>query len=293
MKSEDRIKLALTCRDCEFIPKVEAAGMVLNDHGKPYQVMHNGVKVYCDSHYGGYNVEVISGLRGHHEPQEEAIFHEVLKRLPPGSEILELGAFWGYYSLWFLEAVNGSKATLVEPVPSAIEAGRRNFQLNGADGRFVHAAIGNTPAPAAPLELWRGKVVDIETHSVDSLMQTLGIAKLGILHSDIQGHEVQMLHGAKAALAARAVEWVFISTHGENIHQRCLQILRAFGYQIMTEHSPGESFSVDGLIVAAARSSRPLPQLSRRMSAASVIARIRATLRVRVLEPLGLKPITS
>ena len=292
MTETERIALALSCRDCERLPRVPDAGEIIELDGGRVQVMHNGLRLRTDSHYGDYNVEVIRGLKGHHEPQEEAVFHEVLGRLPSGAVMVELGAFWAYYSLWFLKSVKNARVVLVEPVPSALEAGRQNFAINGEAGRFIHAAVGPRSAPPAPIELWKGMTVTVPVVSVDSLFATEGIDRLAVLHADIQGHEVAMLHGAADSLAARRIDWIFISTHGENIHQRCLQLLRRAGYHIAVEHSPGESFSVDGLIVASARKQPPLPPVSRRTAPGAGRARLRAAIRVRLLEPLGLKPVT-
>ncbi len=292
MNNQERIALALQCSDCDSIPKVSGAGSVEEGPEGPVQIMHNGIRLFCDSHYGDYNVEVIKGLRGHHEPQEEGVFDQVLQRLPAESVMVELGAFWGYYSLWFLDSVARSRAILVEPVPSALECGKRNFNENDMVGQFVHAAIGKDRQPEKEVELWKGMVVEVSTHSVDSLLAAERLPRIGILHADIQGHEVQMLHGAETALREKSIDWVFISTHGENIHQRCLQILRGHGYAIAAEHTPGESFSVDGLIVASSRQQKPLGTISRRQTRESVVKRWRAAVRVRILEPFGLKPVT-
>ncbi len=46
--------------------------------------------------------EIIRCLRGHHEPQEEAVFHQIVERLkhesPAAPAIVELGSFWSYYA---------------------------------------------------------------------------------------------------------------------------------------------------------------------------------------------------
>lgn len=292
MTEQERIDLALLCNDCDGIPKVSDAGLVTSGEHGEVQVMHNGIHLYCDSHYGAYNVEVIRGLCGHHEPQEEAVFHEVLKHIETGSVMLELGSFWAYYSLWFLNQIPQGRTILVEPVPSALEAGERNFSLNGAEGTFIHAAIGSVAKGLAPVELWTGFVVSAETITVDSLMRTQGIGHLGILHADIQGHEIQMLKGASETLRERRVDWIFISTHGENIHQRCCRILKKSGYFVAVEHTPSESFSVDGLIVAS-RFRGFRFQTSRRRTSSARIARAKSFVRVNLLEPLRLKPITD
>ena len=180
---------------------------------------------------------------------------------------------------------------MVEPVPTALEAGKRNFSLNHAEGTFIHAAIGSEAKNEAPVELWRDMIVSVPTVSVDSLMKSRDLKQIAILHADIQGHEVAMLTGASGHLREQLIDWLFISTHGENIHQRCLQILRRFGYSIAAEHSPSESYSIDGLVVAS-RSPGFQLRISKRRSVASWKAKVRAKIRVNILEPLGLKPQT-
>jgi hypothetical protein len=59
-----------------------------------------------------------------------------------------------------------------------------------------------------------------------------------------------MLLGTKDLLKNKLVRFVFLSTHGFKIHAKCLGLLRKRRYKIIAEHTPGESYSVDGLIVA-------------------------------------------
>jgi FkbM family methyltransferase len=255
--------------------------------------MHNGIRTYTNTHYGSYNLEVIRRLRGHHEPQEELVFSEVLKRIPSNGSMIELGSFWAYYSLWFLKEIENGKTILVEPVPSALRAGQLNFELNDREGTFVRAAVGAHPASEAPIELWRGRTEFVATTTVDELMSVHDFSSVNLLHADIQGAEVSMLHGARGALEDRAIEWMFISTHGENIHQKCLQVIRRFGYRIHVAHTPAESFSVDGLIVAGKSRSPLTIGISRRASWRSLKAKCRAKIRVEVLERVGAKPVTT
>jgi hypothetical protein len=118
-------------------------------------------------------------------------------------------------------------------------------------------------------------------------MKRFRLDHVDILHSDIQGAEVRMLRGAELALHERRISWIFISTHGENIHQKCRQILRSQGYKIVAEHTPSESHSVDGLLVAASDPAVKRVRISHRRSWAAAKARARALLRVQVLEPFG------
>jgi len=38
----------------------------------------------------------------------------------------------------------------------------------------------------------------------------------------------------------------FISTHGHKVHASVLRFLRKCGYLVICEHTPGESYAVDG-----------------------------------------------
>jgi hypothetical protein len=134
--------------------------------------------------------------------------------------------------------------------------------------------------------------VNVERTTIDALMERFRLSHLSVLHADIQGAEVRMLEGAKRALGKRSISWIFISTHGENIHRKCIEVLKASGYYIVAEHTPAESYSVDGLIAATVDRSVPRIPISRRKSWDSRKARLRANVRVRVLERLRLKPQT-
>ena len=101
---QNRVDLTSSCSDCNKLPKVEHAGKIIK--GNPsYQLMHNGIKVMLGGYHGEWMQNIISNLRGHHEPQEEIAFYEVLGFMPEGGVMIELGSFWAYYSMWFHAAV--------------------------------------------------------------------------------------------------------------------------------------------------------------------------------------------
>ena len=200
--------------------------------------------------------------------------------------MLELGSFWAYYSMWFLQKVSGGRAVLVEPVPSALEAGKRNFALNHCEGTFLHAAVSDECRPVAEIELWKDFRVEAETVNVDSILESQGIEFLQILHADIQGTEARMLRGAKRALAAKRIGWIFISTHSEYIHQVCLEDLRKHRYAIIAEHTPAESHSIDGLIVASSVTQSRI-RISKRRSFKAMYSKYRSLFRIRIMEPMG------
>lgn len=252
----ERIALAAACRDCDPIPKHPLAGQVLERDGARVQVMHNGVEVVADGYYGEFVTRIISELRGHHEPQEEKVFHAVLSTLRPSPVMIELGGYWCYYSLWFLKARPRGRAIIVEPIPSRLEISRANFALNSMSAEFILAAVGETDSGETEFSTGaeRAKVPRV---SIDGLRTERGLAEIDILHLDIQGFESQALRGAEGVLAEHAARWVFVSTHRHledarsmDLHEDCLKRLAGAGYALVAAHTPEESYSTDGLIVA-------------------------------------------
>ncbi len=242
MKSlNNRVNLTTSCRDSDYIPKASNAGsVIITETGDRVQVMHNGCIVLADAYYSSFQTEIIKDLRGHHEPQEEKVFYEVLKYIKPGAVMLELGAYWSYYSLWFQHSIDRSINYMIEPTQVNLEVGMKNFDLNNKKGTFIQSFI--------------GKQCDNATHpkttTVDEIMQLHNIDYLDVLHSDIQGHEYDMLLGAEHALMNKKVQFVFVSTHGLMVHYQCVKLLKKYGFCILANHTPPESYSVDGLIAA-------------------------------------------
>jgi len=250
----ERIDIAAQCSDCEGISRVEQAGQVIERNGQKLQVMHNGILVDTQSHYGAFNTQVIERLKGHHEPQEERVFHEVLKHVPTGGSMIELGCFWAYYSMWFQQEVEDAKSVMVEPLDTTLACGRDNFKINDLSGEFVQGCVGNQSLERVDFESWDGSIHPIAQVCVDDLMDTRQIDRLSILHADIQGAELEMLHGARRALDTARVDYVFISTHSELLHRQCLSFLKERDYRVIASHTMAESYSVDGLIAMASPS---------------------------------------
>jgi hypothetical protein len=249
---DERLEQVLACRDNAHLPRHAEAGRVSGG----VMTMHNGLRVHAGSYYGWGSQRILERNGGCHEPQEERAFDEVLKHVAPGSAMLELGAYWSFYSLWFATAVPRARNWMVEPEAGNLEKGRANFELNGKEGTFVRAFVGARHEP-------RGEPAVI---SVDGLMAEQGLDRLAVLHSDIQGYEVEMLEGARGTLAERRADYVFISTHSNQLHRECCERLRAAGYRIWQDIDLDASFSHDGLIVAQSPEVAALPvmELDRR-----------------------------
>ena len=252
-----RVHMTVGCHDCDGIPKVSDAGSVLDGPSGRYQVMHNGLKIVEHCYGGTWMTEIIRRLKGHHEPQEELVFHEVMKRISPGSTMMELGCFWSYYSLWFNHSVEGARLLLLEPVVENLEAGERNFSLNGVTGTFVRALAGAKSDTGTKMVGEDRVLHAVPTLSVDDFAARNQAERVDVLLVDVQGAELAVLHGARGLIERGALRFVFVSTHHHRIsndplmHQRCVRFLEDRGAHIIAKHNVVESFSGDGLIVAS------------------------------------------
>jgi hypothetical protein len=229
-----RIQDVCQAPDNQRISRVADAGEINGF----YITMHNGVKVCANGYYGHGILNMLVKNKGVHEPQEEWAFEEILDHVPPCCEMLELGAYWGFYSLSLLKRHPTATCHLVEPNRFYLASGKLNFEINGCQGDFLQAMVAAVPSDQP------------KSVSVDSFCDSRKIKRLHILHSDIQGYEVEMLKGASAMLGQKRVDYVFISTHSNELHKECIRILKQYEFVILASADLDESYSHDGLIVA-------------------------------------------
>ena len=222
-----------------LIERVPEAGFVQDG----MVTLHNGVKVpFSGEHayYEGFSSIFIFN-RGVHEPLEEFVFQSLLRRLPADSLMIELGAYWGHYSMWFKKSIPGGRVVLVEPDPRNLEVGRRNFEHNGLKGEFMQSLVGHGH------------------FSVDGFLKDRKIPRLTLLHSDIQGYELEMLDGAAGALQDDMLDYLFISTHTQNLHDEVLDRLHKLNYRVeVASDYENQTASFDGLIFASNKRLEPV-----------------------------------
>lgn len=252
-----RIALTTSCRDSDIIPKVADAGAACLENGDQVQIMHNGLRVVQGGYYGDWMVDIIRSLRGHHEPQEEVVFHEILKLLGPQSTMIELGCFWSYYSLWFLKDFPERRALGIEPDPAHVRIGLRNAELNGLQFEIRQGYIAPKPEHETGFQTEASGLLNVPALSPAELVKEFcngGV--LDILHCDTQGAEVYTLIDCEDLFRSKKIRFALISTHAQQItgsaltHQMCLQLVKDHGGQVLIEHDVHESFSGDGLIAA-------------------------------------------
>jgi Methyltransferase FkbM domain len=222
-----------------LIERVPLAGLVRDN--EVYLLNGNRVPISGTGAYYGDFSQLLVVNRGVHEPLEEFVFQELLRYLPPAPQMIELGAYWAHYSMWLKKLRPQARTIMVEPDPIALAAGRNNFARNGFVGEFIQAAVSHSA--------WQ----------VDEFLNSREMDHIDVLHVDIQGFEVEMLSGARDALENARIDYLFISTHSQQIHLEIIASFKRYGYRIeVTSDFDHETTSYDGLVFASSRRAKPL-----------------------------------
>jgi hypothetical protein len=215
-----------------LIERVSMAGVV--EGSDVY--LHNGVRVPIrgrGTYYGPFS-EILVINRGVHEPLEEYVFQQLLRVLGDSPLMLELGAYWGHYSMWLKKTRPNSTVILVEPDANNLATGVNNFEKNGLSGEFVKSTVGR-----AHLQ-------------IDAFCNIRKLKRIDVLHVDIQGYELEMLEGCHESLAETRIDYLFISTHSQDIHVNTLKELNGHGYRVeVSSDFDNETTSFDGFIFAS------------------------------------------
>ncbi len=204
-------------------------------------ILHNGHKVAFDGPLAYYREfsDILILNRGIHEPLEEFCFQELLKVIDSNPLMIELGAYWGHYSMWMLKNFPNAKCILVEPDKKCLRTGKYNFKLNNYNGEFIN------------------EFVSQDGFNIDGYVQAKGIENLDLLHSDIQGYELEMLDGAKVFLKKHGAKYLFVSTHSGYLHSSVVNVLKDHGYDIEVSSDPDfHTTSSDGFVLASAPNAR-------------------------------------
>ena len=104
---------------------------------------------------------------------------------------------------------------MVEPNPANLAAGRANFSRNGFEGEFIQATVA---AGQWDLPIY--------------FIQSRNISHIDILHVDIQGYEAEFMPGARETLSRAIVDYLFVSTHSQLLHQHIVSGFVKAGYRI-------------------------------------------------------------
>jgi FkbM family methyltransferase len=168
-------------------------------------------------------------LRGSYELRLASFVSE---SLAPGDVFWDIGAHFGYYTLIAARALRSGKVFSSEPSTENLWLLRKHiewnslnnvtvlpFAIGATDGRSTFGGQGTGSGHLG------GEGTDVLVRSIDSLIASGECESPSFIKLDVEGAEAKILRGSRQLLARRCTTLV-IATHGQTIHDECLQILR-------------------------------------------------------------------
>jgi len=173
-----------------------------------------------------------------------------------GGTLLDVGAFRGLLSTVFCLAREGNRAVALEPSPAAARDAEEIARLNGVASRLEvrRVAVGREPATVRAMATEIG-VIDfapppgadtfaVEITTLDDEVRRMGSSPQ-VVKIDVEGHELEVLRGARELLARRPVLLLelhldLLERRGDRIEE-LMALLDGFGYRFET--SAGQPLS--------------------------------------------------
>ena len=245
----------------------------------------NGVRVYEDQLLDEQRERYKK--RNVHEAEEEEIFVDLIRRLPPDGCFVDVGAAIGYYLI--LARKLSPRLTIhgVEPLERhrlflnenlilngltkddfaihgeglTSSAGSQTFMDRGYSSRLAPDGVTSNVSlsarwkhflEAVGLRRSKTETLIIPTITLDAFVRRVG-RPIDLLQMDVQGLEVEVLKGGAGSLKTGVVKCFLIGTHGRarglTLHEECRELLRSDGYTIEIDQ-PDTKEQPDGILVA-------------------------------------------
>jgi FkbM family methyltransferase len=169
-------------------------------------------------------------------PYEQKKVERLLTYLNPKSVFYDIGANVGYYSL--VAASKCQNIFAFEPLPTNFDYLTRHIAINqlqnctpikaavtGHDG-MVSFSEGNSTCEGSIRETGTLLVCAVKLDTFIERALAPDIVKI-----DVEGAELDALHGAKQLLAERHPV-IFLATHSNELNRQCREFLLQCGYQV-------------------------------------------------------------
>lgn len=168
-------------------------------------------RIFAPSNAAGVFVEMFA---------EEA--YEQVWRPQEGDTVLDIGAYVGMFSIKASRAVGPTgKVVAIEPSPENYELLKQNcegldnvipikkaiWSSNGTERLYYS----RTPAANSLVVAW-ANYIEVETITLDNLIDELGIGRVDFIKLDVEGAELAVLKGAKETMA-RGTRMVIAAYH--------------------------------------------------------------------------------
>jgi hypothetical protein len=158
------------------------------------------------------------------------------------SYMLELGSFWGLWSLAFRKRFPNGHNVLVEYGSHQLSVGRKNFEANDLDAKFIHAGVfinksGTARRVKSDVQFNMNGILgapggELELHSF-----FLENSRFDLIHADIQGSEWELIRFLceNRYLELLNNQVIVICSHSARNHFKIKKQLLTNGYLIVQE----------------------------------------------------------
>lgn len=175
---------------------------------------------------------------GSFEYQKQRLFARLVR---PGDVVYDVGANVGFYTL--LSAVlcgEHGHVYAFEPLPRNLLDLRRHLEMNGMRHCSVIAAAACRQDGQARFDasLERSQThlsptgeILVKTVALDTLVARGQIRPPGFMKIDIEGAELECLHGSAATIEQHRPA-ILLATHGSDAHRECLTLLQEWKYDV-------------------------------------------------------------
>ena len=192
----------------------------------------------------------IKFIKGNYEIETIDFLEANIKK---GATCYDIGGHVGYISL-IMGKLTGTtgKVYTFEPRPINISFIERHISVNDVKNvSLLKTGLSNYEG-SAKFDLNTGTgtgkianngILEIKVQSLDKLYDDGQIDAPNFIKMDIEGEEVKALKGAENLLK-KYMPVLNISTHGQDIHEKCIDFIKSLGYQ-KVENFPGGIIAVN------------------------------------------------
>lgn len=176
-------------------------------------------------------------LLGSYEPEQTALF---VRHLRPGGTFLDVGAHVGFYTLLGSRLVGSDGGVWAfEPDPTNAHHLREHVRINRLANVHVEEAAVAAEEGSARFgggsgsgtgRLTDAGKVSVRTVTLDDVCERHGRDPSAI-KIDVEGAETAVIEGGTRTIR-RARPVIFLSTHGPDVHERSVRLLRELGYEL-------------------------------------------------------------
>jgi FkbM family methyltransferase len=175
---------------------------------------------------------------GSYEHDKRVAFERFVR---DGDVVYDIGAHVGFYTLLASSLCGHSGVVVaIEPLPRNLNYLRSHLRINHVTNvRVIEAAVSDTAQDALFFEAPESSMgylsdsgkIHVKTITLDGLVASGEIPAPTHMKIDVEGAEFKVLLGSRFVLAAYHPT-IFLATHGSDVHRRCCEILRTFGYTL-------------------------------------------------------------